>query len=99
MANYVRGSMVFFSAAFVDKDGNPASPITATLYLVFTNSSGARQKISVVMSLAGNQATASWDSSVASDCTVQYSIRGTGSNAIVQDGSFTLSANESNPSP
>jgi hypothetical protein len=89
--------MVFFSAAFVDKDGNPASPISATLYLAFTDLNRARQKVNVSMSIAGNVATATWDSSVASDCTVQYSVKGTGSNAIVQDGSFTLLANEANP--
>ncbi len=54
--------MVFFSAAFVDKDGNPASPITATLYLTFTDLADVRTKTNVSMSLAGNVATSMWDS-------------------------------------
>lgn len=97
MATYTRGTLVFFSTSFTDKDGNPATPTTATLYLVFVDPNGVRQKISMPMTIAGNVASVSWDSTVASDCTVEWSIKGTGLNAVVQDGNFTLGANEANP--
>jgi hypothetical protein len=98
MASYIRGSMVFFSATFVDAAGSPATPSAATLYLVYVDSDGVRQKTSATMSVVGNVATASWDSSDATaPGKVYWSIKGTGSNAIVQDGSFDLTANESNP--
>lgn len=92
----VRGSTVFFNAVFVDPAGAPATPSSANLYLVFSNVEGVRQKIMVPMTLAGNVASATWDSSVASRCEVFYSIKGVGSNAIVQDGNLTLTANDAN---
>lgn len=97
MASYVRGSKLFFSAAFVDAAGAPATPISATLYITFANLNLVRESVSVSMSVVGNVASASWDSSVAADCTVQWSVKGTGANAIVTDGSLRLTANEANP--
>ena len=96
MTDYVRGSMVFFDTAFVDKAGAPASPDTAVLHLVFRDSEHDEQRTTVSMSIAGNVASASWDSSVAMPGLVLWSVKGTGSNAIVQDGSFTLTANDAN---
>jgi hypothetical protein len=97
MTNYVRGSKLFFSATFVDADGAPATPDSATLYLVYVDLTGTRQKTSATMAVASNVATASWDSSVARDGRVYYTVKGVGANAIVQDGNFDLTANDSNP--
>lgn len=97
MTSYVRGSMVFFSATFKDAAGAPAIPSAATLYLAYADTDLVHQETSATMSLNGNVATASWDSSVSSDGKVYYTIKGTGANAIVQDGSFDLIANETNP--
>lgn len=97
MTDFVRGSKLFFTATFVDKDGNPATPSSATLYLAYTDLNRTRQKTNLTMTLAGNVGTVSWDSSVAADCLVVWSVKGVGSNAIVQDGSLTLTANEANP--
>jgi hypothetical protein len=97
MTNYIRGSMLFFDATFVDKNGDPATPSSATLYLAYTDLTGTRVKTTVTMTLAGNVASCQWDSAIAADCTVQWSIKGVGSNAIVQDGSLILTANETNP--
>ena len=96
MTEYVRGSMVFFSATFVDKDGAPATPDSATLRLVYRTAEHSPQTSTVSMTVAGNVATASWDSSDAMPGIVKWSAKGTGLNAIVQDGSFTLTANEAN---
>lgn len=96
MTDYVRGSMVFFSTAFVDKDGEPSAPDTATARLVYRDLNHAPQTDTVSMTIASNVATATWDSSVAMPGVVKWSVKGTGSNAIVQDGSFTLTANEAN---
>lgn len=97
MASYVRGTTLFFSAAFVNKDGDPATPASANLYLVFTNLAGVRTTATVAMTISGNVASAQWDSAVAADGIVQWSVRGAGSSAIVKDGNLTLTANEANP--
>jgi len=47
MTDYVRGSMVFFDTAFVDKAGAPASPDTAVLHLVFRDSEHDEQRTTV----------------------------------------------------
>jgi hypothetical protein len=96
MTDYVLGSMVFFTATFVDKAGAPASPVSASVYLVYHDKQEARQKVTISMALEGNVASASWDSSVAKPGLVSWSTKGVGSNAIVQDGSFMLTANEAN---
>lgn len=93
---YVRGSLIFFTAAFVDKAGAPIAPDSASLYLVFRNLDKAEQRVMVQMHVSGNVAEATWDSSDAAPGVVHWSIKGTGSNAIVQDGSLTLTANEAN---
>ena len=96
MANAVRGSTIFFSATCLDRDGSPITPASATLALVFIDTNGARQRIIISMDVNTNVVTASWDSSVARDGLVRYSITATGSDKIAQDGDFTLTANEAN---
>lgn len=93
---YVRGSKVFFSAAIVDRTGAPVSPDSATLTLVFRGSDQVQQKVPITMAVNGNVAEVSWDSSVAAPGLVIWSVKASGANAIVQDGSFTLVANEAN---
>jgi hypothetical protein len=88
--------MVFFTATFVDKSGSPAAPDSASVYLVYHDKQEARQTDTIAMTLDGNVGTASWDSSVAKPGLVSWSTKGTGSNSIVQDGSFMLTANEAN---
>ena len=96
MTDYVRGSMVFFTATFVTASGSPASPDSALLHLVYRDLEHSEQRDTVSMTIAGNVASASWDSSVAMPGLVLWSAKGTGANAIVQDGSFTLTANDAN---
>lgn len=94
--SYTRGSLVFFTAAFVDKAGAPVTPDAAMLTLVFRDQDKVQQKVTVAMDVSGNVAEATWDSSDAAPGVVHWSVKGTGSNAIVQDGSLTLTANEAN---
>lgn len=94
--SYVRGSMVFFTAAFADRTGAPVQPDSATLYLVFRDSTRVERKGVIFMTVTGNVAEASWDSSVAAPGLVTWSVKGQGANAIVQDGSLTLTANAAN---
>jgi hypothetical protein len=96
MEQYIRGSIVFFTAAFVDKAGAPVNPNKAAVNLVFRGSDKVQQTVTMSMQISGNVAEASWDSSVAMPGPVHWSVKGTGVNAIVQDGSFTLTANEAN---
>lgn len=97
MSSFVRGSTIFFSAVLLDATGAPATPSGANLYLVYPASAGApKTRQTVVMTLAGNVVSAQWDSSVAADGIVRWSIKAAGSNAIVQDGELTLTANEAN---
>lgn len=96
METYVRGSMVAFTAAFADKTGTLVTPDRASLTLVFRGSDKAEQRVRVPMSIAGNVASVEWDSSIAAPGVVHWSVKGTGANAIVQDGSLTLTANAAN---
>ena len=96
METYTRGSMIVFTAAFADKAGAPVTPDSAVVNLVFRDHDKVQQKVAVTMVVSGNVAEASWDSSVAASGPVHWSVKGTGANAIVQDGSLTLTANEAN---
>jgi hypothetical protein len=96
MEQYIRGSIVFFTAAFVDKAGAPVTPDKAAVNLVFRDHDKVQQRVTVPMTVGGNVAEASWDSSVAMPGPVHWSVKGTGVNAIVQDGSFKLTANDAN---
>lgn len=97
MTSFVRGSTIFFDAACLDADATPITPTDATLYLVYLAADDAeRTTESVPMTVAGNIVSAEWDSAIAKEGTVRYSIKATGLNKIVQDGEFTLTANEAN---
>lgn len=98
MTSITRGSTAFFSATCLDQNGASVTPSGANLYLEYTAlATGARTKTTVAMTVAANVVTAQWDTSVANEGLVQWSIRATGSTKIVQDGSLTLTANETNP--
>lgn len=93
----VRGSSVSFSATCFDAAGAVMTPGSANLYLVYRTLSNGRASQTVVMSIALNVVSAEWDSSIAADGLVTWSIRAIGADTIVQDGSLTLIANEANP--
>jgi hypothetical protein len=93
-----RGSTIFFAATCLDANGAPITPSGANLYLTYVALlTGARTKVTVAMGVSGNVVSASWDSTVAVDGNVHWSIKATGANNIVQDGVLALSANEANP--
>lgn len=96
LETYVRGSLIFFTAAFVDKAGKPVAPDRASLYLAYRDQDKVQQKVTLDMKVTGNVAEATWDSSGAVPGIVHWSAKGFGANAIVQDGSLTLTANEAN---
>jgi hypothetical protein len=99
MTVLVRGSTLSFSATCLDPTGAPVTPNSANLYISYIRlTDGVRTKATVTMTVAGNVVSAVWDSSVAKDGSVHYSIRALGTNNIVQDGEITLTANEANPS-
>lgn len=95
----IRGSAVFFSATCLDVNGAPVTPSGANLYLVYTNLAGVRTKTTVAMTVLANVVSATWDSLVAGDGAVHWSIRASGANTITQDGELVLSANEANTAP
>jgi hypothetical protein len=96
METYIRGSTIVFTAAFADKAGKPVTPDRAVVNLVYRNTNQVQQKVSISMTVNGNVAEASWDSSGAAAGLVHWSVKGYGANAIVQDGSLTLTGNEAN---
>lgn len=96
METYIRGSMIFFTAAIVDRKGTPVSPDSASLTLVYRDLERAQKRDIVSMVVNSNVAEVSWDSSVAMPGPVLWSVKASGANAIVQDGSLTLTANEAN---
>lgn len=96
MTSYVRGNTVSFSATPKDKDGNPVTPASANLYLEYITVAGSRTTVTIALTPASTL-TYAWDSSVAREGLVNWSIKAVGSVKIAIDGSFMLTANESNP--
>lgn len=97
MTSFVRGSTIFFDADVLDENGDPITPSAAKLYLAYLSAADAeRTPQTVDMTVDGNTVSAEWDSAIAKEGTVRYSIKATGSSKIVQDGEITLTANEAN---
>lgn len=96
---YVRGSTVFFEVSTVDGSGNSVAPNGVTLYLVYNDLDLKRQVTNVSMTIADNQASYAWDSSVAADGVVRWSVKAVGGSTIVEDGTIQLTANDANPTP
>jgi hypothetical protein len=96
----VRGTKVTFTGTCLDKDGNPVTPDTATLYLVYVAPGDeTKHSIDIVMTITGNVVTATWDTSVSDVKPVRWSVRTTGADAVAQDGTLTITGNEANPDP
>lgn len=96
MTTFVRGSTVDFSAPCLDANGNPATPSSANLHLVFVSPAGVRTKTTIAMAITGNVVSATWDSSVAAAGVAYWNIEAVGSTTIEQDGAIVLTANPAN---
>lgn len=63
--NITQGDTVEFTAEFLDSSGNITIPTSATLSIVYTNTSGSTASSSLGMAPSGSFFTVSWGSAVA----------------------------------
>jgi hypothetical protein len=98
-ASYVRGSSITFRATCLDAADANFSPTRAMLTLSYVSTAGQRVRRDVPMAIADSVVSCVWDSSQASDAMpVAWHIRASGgANKVAQDGAFTLSAAQANP--
>lgn len=97
MTDYTRGNAISFKFICLDPDGNPMTPVSAVMKLIFqATGTKLRTTATVTMTIAANIVTLNWDSSVADVGPVFWSAKLSGTNNIVQDGTFTLTANAAN---
>lgn len=92
----VRGNIYDFTATFLDVDDLPVIPAYANLYISFLMvGTVKRTKITIAMTVVGQSYFATWDSSEAAPCKVNWSVRSVGPHTA-EDGSFNLTANLAN---
>lgn len=97
MASFVRGNIILWTATFFDEEGAPIEPESAQIVLNYPNGrSGraSRRAFETVTMIDNDGWKATWDSQVATTGTVYWSMNSTPT--AVQDGYFTLVANEAN---
>lgn len=97
----VRGNFINFSATFLDADGQPTTPTSANLYVVYAI--GNEQLLdTVAMDPTADTSiwTATWSTDGLEKAPISWSVRAQIQTApdlfIVQDGNFGLSANSAN---
>lgn len=92
-----RGSTVTLKAICVNDAGAPITPSSATLRVRYRSfATGLRTTDSISMVVTGNVTSAKWDSSIAADGMVFWSVVVDGANQQIEEGSFLLTANEAN---
>lgn len=76
--NITQGSTVEFTVEFLDSNGDITVPTSATLTVVYTNTSNSTASDTVDMSPSGDFFTASWGSGVARLGNAEYLITAPG---------------------
>lgn len=76
--NITQGSSVEFTVEFLDSDGNITTPSSATLTMVYTDTSNSTASASIDMTPSGSFFTATWGSGVARLGNAQYLITAPG---------------------
>lgn len=97
MTEFTRGSTIRFNSEFVDNQGNAFVADAATLTLSYTSKAGRATTEELTMIGAAASWSVEWDSGNARPTTVYYSARAeAGSEVVVKDGDFDLTANSAN---
>ena len=92
----VRGNIVNFSFTFYDSSGDLASPDSAELQLTYVDHDGYRNKKVTLTEVSGAW-TGTWDSKTCRGGWVHFHAHAIdGTDVLVQDGRFKLSANKAN---
>lgn len=94
-----RGSTVHFETTFYDRNNLVTNPVGATLYVSHRSGTTFVTDSPITMTgPVGNLWSADWESLGIEAGDVDWCIRTTASPRIVDQGSFTLQANQANPS-
>lgn len=95
-----RGGTIQWATFFYDFDGvTVVTPASAFVNISYLDTTGATQTVLIPMVNPGNPAlrwTAQWDSRGVDPGPVAWSIHSSGSTVAVEDGAFTLTANQAN---
>lgn len=98
MKTFQRGDTIRFKVSgFADFDGNVLVPESVTCRISYLDG-GMRTTATPTMTGSQGIFTGTWDSSVADEGTVDWYLKTvSGTTQAVEQGQFTLSANEANP--
>lgn len=88
--NIVQGNSAFFTAEFLDSDGNLTSPSGATLSVSYTNINNTSQTDIVTMTPSNGFFTGIWSSTSASRGLATWSITATGFSSRAQAGQIRV---------
>jgi hypothetical protein len=93
----VRGNVVTWTIQFLDNDGNPVYPVSATLTIAYRTASGPQKVTNTMAPPAGNAPYVfSWDSSPGDPGEVDWYAKASGPTAAAA-GCFTLTQNAAGP--
>jgi len=96
-AHFTRGDTIFIRLQFLDKDRNPTSPVSVSLYITYKRNG---QKETDVLTMIGEDSgvfKAAWNSAHADPGYVYWHARTQGDFPQAKDGQFVLTANPANP--
>lgn len=99
MTDAVRGAAVFIDVTFKDEAGLTVNPSSGSIRLSYYRRHILTTQIYSLANQGGGVWRYVWDSSVSDAGTVSYFAYTTDAPKAVAEGSFTLSANLSNPVP
>jgi hypothetical protein len=91
-----RGNEVEFTIAFLNRNGDPVTPVSATLTVNFLNAAGERSdQIIPLAPQVGDTWYGVWDSQVAQPARTYWTVRSENPDSA-EDGFFVLSGNLAN---
>jgi hypothetical protein len=90
-----RGNTATWSVTFLDMNGNPVTPGSATLYIAYPGPAGQPVEISIAMTNVASLWTASWNTGGANIGTVFWSAWSQSPESSI-DGQFALVGNIAN---
>ena len=88
--NMTQGNSAKFLLEFTDSNGNVTVPSSANLTVTYINSANAQQVDTVTLSLTGSFWTGTWSSTSASYGLANWSLTGSGSSIVAQNGSIRV---------
>src|SRR5262245_9610155 len=93
----VRGATVVFTVTFLDIDGDPTHPDSATLFLNYKRNRQAVDQQITMLAQANGTSAGTWDSSDADAGQLEWHVRSDDTYIAALQGAFRLDINRANP--